>query len=122
MIACPVLRPVFTRRFWMMKHFQRAGAFVLLVFIAAGVTACGHKPAKQTPVVRIGVDEPMRMSKATEDADYVLYAAGDQHAIMTVSLKTGDDLGFHKEGDRVIAVAGANEKSLPNGAYVWKRR
>ena len=73
-------------------------------------------------VVRLAPDEPMRMSKVTEDGDYVLFVAGDTHPIVTISLKTGDDIGFHREGDRVIAVYGIQEKSLPNGEYVWTRK
>ena len=106
----------------MTKHSRRAGAILLLAAVAAALPACSHGPNKQTPVVRIELNEPVRMSKALEEADYVLYAVGDEHAIITVSLKSGEEIGFHKEGDRVIAIAGATEKSLPNGAYVWKRK
>ena len=106
----------------MTRHIRRTGAALLLASIAAALPACSHGPQKQTPVLQIGLNEPQRMGKATEDGDYVLYAVGDNHPIKTVSLKTGEDLGFNREGDRVIAIAGAGEKSLPNGAYVWKRK
>jgi len=106
----------------MARYLSRAGSVLLFAAIAAAMPGCMHGPKKQDPVVRLAPDEPMRMSKVTEDGDYVLFVAGDTHPIVTISLKTGDDIGFHREGDRVIAVYGIQEKSLPNGEYVWTRK
>jgi hypothetical protein len=86
-----------------------------------GVGGCGSHPAPPTPVVKLETADPMRMSKATEDGDYViLNDAGKSMGVH--GLKAGDDLGFRREDDHVIAVAGAQEIALPKGNYTWNRR
>jgi hypothetical protein len=38
-------------------------------------------------------------------------------------LKRGEEIGFRKtEPGRITAVAGQHEISLPDGAYIWRRK
>jgi hypothetical protein len=101
---------------------RRPAPALFLAALTLGLPACSHPPREQTPVVRLEPADPKRMVKATEDGDYALYRVNETKSLESVKLKAGDDLGFYREGDYVIAVGGQQEKKLPNGSYVWKRQ
>ena len=63
-----------------------------------------------------------RVLTALERGEYALYAIEDVKPKVVLRLRQGDPLGFEKEGDNVIAVAGEHRLSFPNGTYYWNYR
>ena len=63
------------------------------------------------------------VAEATQDGEYALFASGTMDPKVSYYLKQGEPLGFKsgKTGE-IIAVAGKNEISEPDGSYVWRRR
>lgn len=63
-----------------------------------------------------------RVLKAPDAGMYALYAATDVKPKVVLPLKKGDALGFERAGDKIIAVAGENKLTYPDGTYYWNYR
>jgi hypothetical protein len=64
-----------------------------------------------------------RVLTAMQDGKYALYAGSDVKPQFMVDLKRGDKLGFQRQGENVLAIAGQEKFTLPGGAtYYWNYR
>src|SRR5947209_7230373 len=98
---------------------KRLATIVLTVTLLAGCQAV----QRGTTLVRWdkgGADS--RMTIADTTTQYGLYGSTDVTPIGVYDVNKGDQLGFQKAGDKIIAIAGANRITLPDGTYYWNRR
>ncbi|HLL90677.1 MAG TPA: hypothetical protein VK324_15355 [Tepidisphaeraceae bacterium] len=98
-------------------HVTRGLAAALLLVAVAG---CGAQ--KGETIVTQGMNAAPAMQTAPQAGTYKLYTAMSPNPTTTVKLSKGDPLGFEKEGDRWVGVAGSERTVLGKGttqAY-WK--
>ena len=107
-----------------MPHFlSRTAAAAMLIGVTFASPGCSGSSHSETPVRQYTGDDRFPVDKAREDGDYVLYLAGQEDKpVWSVTLKASDDLGFSRETGKLFAIAGHDEKRLPEGKYVWKRK
>ncbi|MGH7179378.1 MAG: hypothetical protein ACREJC_18520 [Tepidisphaeraceae bacterium] len=75
-------------------------------------------------VAQYGRGKPAEVVPAPADGRYALFDRIDTNPILpAVALRKGQPIGFRKDTpNRVTAVAGADELTLQDGTYVWRRR
>jgi hypothetical protein len=89
-----------------------------LVLVLGGCTTL----QKGTTVVKITQGDAGSVIPAPEDSEYGLYGWSDVKAIIAPYLKRGQSIGFRRDGGKVVAVFGNEQKVLDEGSYYWNRR
>ena len=63
-----------------------------------------------------------RVLTALHEGEYGLYSIGDVKPKLVLRLRKGDALGFEKQGNKVIAVAGEHRLAFADDTYYWNYR
>ncbi len=101
----------------------RIGLFLTAALMAGGV-GCATLLTPGDPISSHSKGTIGEPDRAPSDGEYVLVPKfGDTTPMKTISLNKGDPLGF-KTGrtGEIVAVAGGDEWTYPDGDYVWIRR
>jgi hypothetical protein len=103
----------------MLRIGKRLATLTLICFFSGCVAA-----QRGTTQVKYEPNETSsRVVQATNDGKYALYKGTDIKPQLVTEVRRGDKLGFERNGDKVIAIAGSERYEYPAGSsYYWNYR